>query len=51
MADWFTGEVLGFDFETTGIDRFDDVPVSYALVTVQGGRAHLGGGWLGGPGS
>jgi len=24
--------MLGFDFETTGIDRFNDVPVSYALV-------------------
>jgi len=31
---WPAGEVLGFDFETTGIDRFNDVPVSYALVTV-----------------
>lgn len=28
------GEVLGFDFETTGVDRFNDVPVSYALVSV-----------------
>ena len=27
-------EVLGLDFETTGIDRFNDVPVSYALVSV-----------------
>jgi DNA polymerase-3 subunit epsilon len=39
MTDWHTGEVLGFDFETTGIDRFGDVPVSYALVTVQGGES------------
>jgi DNA polymerase III subunit epsilon len=31
---WPTGEVLGLDFETTGIDRFNDVPVSYALVSV-----------------
>ena len=31
------GEVLGLDFETTGIDRFNDVPVSYALVSVLGG--------------
>lgn len=38
MSDWYIGEVLGFDFETTGVDRFDDVPVSYALVTVQGGE-------------
>jgi DNA polymerase-3 subunit epsilon len=28
------GELLGFDLETTGTDRFDDVPVSYALVSV-----------------
>jgi DNA polymerase-3 subunit epsilon len=32
------GEVLGFDFETTGVDRFNDVPVSYALVTMIGGQ-------------
>jgi DNA polymerase III subunit epsilon len=31
---WATGEVLGLDFETTGVDRFNDVPVSYALVSV-----------------
>ena len=31
---WPAGEVLGLDFETTGIDRFNDVPVSYALVSV-----------------
>jgi DNA polymerase III subunit epsilon len=29
--------MLGFDFETTGVDRFNDVPVSYALVTVVAG--------------
>ncbi len=34
---WTSGEVLGFDFETTGVDRFTDVPVSYALVHVVGG--------------
>ena len=34
MVMWTTREVLGFDFETTGVDRFNDVPVSYALVTV-----------------
>jgi DNA polymerase-3 subunit epsilon len=34
---WPTGEVLGLDFETTGIDRFNDVPVSYALVSVTEG--------------
>src|ERR1700683_1876606 len=32
-----SGEVLGLDFETTGIDRFEDVPVSYALVSVVDG--------------
>jgi DNA polymerase-3 subunit epsilon len=32
------GEVLGFDFETTGVDRFNDVPVSYALVTLVAGE-------------
>jgi DNA polymerase-3 subunit epsilon len=31
---WANGEVIGFDLETTGIDRFNDVPVSYALVSV-----------------
>jgi DNA polymerase-3 subunit epsilon len=39
MATWTSGEVLGFDFETTGIDRFNDVPVSYALVRVVDGVA------------
>jgi DNA polymerase-3 subunit epsilon len=34
---WTSGEVLGFDFETTGVNRFADVPVSYALVHVVGG--------------
>ncbi len=37
MVGWRSGEVLGFDFETTGIDRFNDVPVSYALVLVDAG--------------
>ena len=37
VASWATGEVLGLDFETTGIDRFNDVPVSYALVSVDRG--------------
>ena len=37
MARWTSGEVLAFDFETTGIDRFNDVPVSYALVLVEAG--------------
>jgi DNA polymerase-3 subunit epsilon len=34
VGTWMTGDVLGLDFETTGIDRFNDVPVSYALVWV-----------------
>jgi DNA polymerase-3 subunit epsilon len=38
MDTWVTGEMLGFDFETTGVDRFSDVPVSYALVTVVAGE-------------
>ncbi len=39
MGAWTSGEVLGLDFETTGIDRFNDVPVSYALVSVVDGVA------------
>ncbi len=31
---WAAGELLGFDLETTGVDRFTDVPVSFALVSV-----------------
>jgi DNA polymerase-3 subunit epsilon len=39
MGEWAEGEVLGIDFETTGVDRFTDVPVSYALVSVVDGVA------------
>ncbi len=39
VPDWTEGEVLGLDFETTGVDRFGDVPVSYALVSVVDGVA------------
>jgi DNA polymerase-3 subunit epsilon len=39
VGDWTEGEVLALDFETTGVDRFTDVPVSYALVAVVGGFA------------
>ena len=39
MADWTDGELLGLDLETTGVDRFTDVPVSYALVSVVDGVA------------
>jgi DNA polymerase-3 subunit epsilon len=38
MGNWAMSEVLGFDFETTGVDRFHDVPVSFALVTVVAGE-------------
>ena len=39
MRDWTEGELIGLDFETTGVDRFTDVPVSYALVSVVNGVA------------
>ena len=29
---WIDGELLAFDLETTGVDKFEDVPVSFALV-------------------
>jgi DNA polymerase-3 subunit epsilon len=35
---WAQGELLGFDLETTGIDRFDDYPVSFAFVRVRRGQ-------------
>lgn len=35
---WFGGELLAFDFETTGVDPFVDVPVSFALVRMIGGQ-------------
>jgi DNA polymerase III subunit epsilon len=38
---WTAGELLGFDLETTGVDRFNDVPVSYALVYAVGGRIRV----------
>jgi DNA polymerase-3 subunit epsilon len=37
-AGWPGEELMGFDLETTGVDRFADVPVSYALVTVRRGE-------------
>lgn len=39
VCDWTEGEVFGLDLETTGVDRFADVPVSYALVSVVDGIA------------
>ncbi len=32
---WTCGTVIGFDLETTGIDVFSDLPVSFALVTFE----------------
>lgn len=37
-AHWHQGDLLGFDLETTGVERFRDVPVSMALVRVRAGR-------------
>jgi DNA polymerase-3 subunit epsilon len=37
-APWHDQDLLAFDLETTGVDRFEDVPVSYALVTLRGGE-------------
>jgi DNA polymerase III subunit epsilon len=34
---WPHAEILGFDLETTGVDRFSDVPVSFALTTWRDG--------------
>lgn len=34
---WHEQRLLAFDLETTGVDRFVDVPVSYALVSVRSG--------------
>ena len=31
-TNWIDGELLAFDLETTGVDKFEDVPVSFALV-------------------
>ncbi|MGH9046617.1 MAG: exonuclease domain-containing protein, partial [Acidimicrobiales bacterium] len=36
-APWTSGELLCFDLETTGVDRFNDVPVSLALVRMVDG--------------
>jgi DNA polymerase-3 subunit epsilon len=41
-AFWYQQELLGFDLETTGVDRFNDVPVSFALVSVEDGRVVRG---------
>lgn len=36
-ARWSDGDLLAFDLETTGVDPFNDVPVSFALVEVRAG--------------
>jgi len=36
-ARWVDGELLSFDLETTGTDRFSDVPVSLALLRLSRG--------------
>lgn len=38
LTSWHLGQVLGFDLETTGVDRFTDVPVSFALVVAEAGE-------------
>jgi DNA polymerase III subunit epsilon len=35
---WTCGTLIGFDLETTGTDPFNDLPVSYALVTFEDRR-------------
>lgn len=37
FAPWSDGDLLAFDLETTGVDPFNDVPVSFALVDVRAG--------------
>lgn len=37
LAGWSGTELLAFDLETTGVDRYHDVPVSYALVVMRRG--------------
>jgi DNA polymerase III subunit epsilon len=37
---WSQGELLAFDLETTGVDRFADLPVSYALVRLRAGQPY-----------
>jgi DNA polymerase III subunit epsilon len=37
MGAWTSGELVAFDLETTGVDRFNDVPVSFALVRTVAG--------------
>lgn len=47
---WHEERLLAFDLETTGVDPFSDVPVSYALVAVQGGVVVGSDAWMIDPG-
>jgi len=38
MSSWVDGELVGFDLETTGVDPYTDVPVSFALVQYENGE-------------
>jgi DNA polymerase III subunit epsilon len=38
VSSWTESELLCFDLETTGVDRFHDAPVSFALITLSGGQ-------------
>jgi DNA polymerase-3 subunit epsilon len=37
-VNWPDADMLAFDLETTGVDRFTDVPVSFALLLIRDGR-------------
>ena len=46
-ASWTAGRLVGFDLETTGLDREHDEPVAYAFATFTDGvRSSLEEGWL-----
>ncbi len=38
VGSWVDGELLAFDLETTGVDRFHDRPVSFALLRLCRGK-------------
>jgi DNA polymerase III subunit epsilon len=38
LDSWLAGPLVGFDLETTGLDRERDEPISYAFVTFDSGR-------------
>ncbi|HEY8080647.1 MAG TPA: hypothetical protein VIE15_01055, partial [Acidimicrobiales bacterium] len=44
---WADGRLVGFDLETTGLDREVDQPISYALCTYESRRAGpIDAGWI-----